>query len=72
MDDLYGLHHIKREYFRADETTKQGSFDSSVHISEEASNAAVVVPWAIVSAIGIAGLLGLGTHQPNFHPLDAF
>jgi len=34
------------------------SFDSSVHISEEASNAAVVVPWAIVSAIAIAGVLG--------------
>ncbi|THG93276.1 hypothetical protein EW026_g7921 [Hermanssonia centrifuga] len=34
------------------------SFDSSVHISEEASNAAVVVPWAIVGAIGIAGILG--------------
>ncbi|KAI0077673.1 APC amino acid permease [Panus rudis PR-1116 ss-1] len=34
------------------------SFDSSVHISEEASNAAVAVPWAIVYAIGIAGILG--------------
>ncbi|THU93843.1 APC amino acid permease [Dendrothele bispora CBS 962.96] len=34
------------------------SFDSSVHISEEASNAATAVPWAIVNAIGIAGLLG--------------
>ncbi|OCH88957.1 amino acid transporter [Obba rivulosa] len=34
------------------------SFDSSVHISEEAANAAVVVPWAIVYAIGIAGILG--------------
>ncbi|KIJ60463.1 hypothetical protein HYDPIDRAFT_98646 [Hydnomerulius pinastri MD-312] len=34
------------------------SFDSSVHISEEAANAATAVPWAIVSAIGIAGLLG--------------
>ncbi|KAG6370727.1 amino acid/polyamine transporter I [Boletus reticuloceps] len=34
------------------------SFDSSVHISEEASNAATAVPWAIVSAIGIAGILG--------------
>ncbi|KAH7909980.1 amino acid/polyamine transporter I [Hygrophoropsis aurantiaca] len=34
------------------------SFDSSVHISEEASNAATAVPWAIVSAIGIAGVLG--------------
>ena len=37
-----------------------GSFDSSVHISEEASNASVAVPWAIVYAIGIAGLLGWG------------
>ena len=37
-----------------------GSFDSSVHISEEASNAAVAVPWAIVYAIGIAGVLGWG------------
>ncbi|KAL4246863.1 Amino Acid-Polyamine-Organocation Transporter [Abortiporus biennis] len=34
------------------------SFDSSVHIAEEASNAAVAVPWAIVGAIGIAGILG--------------
>ncbi|PPQ75223.1 hypothetical protein CVT26_008308, partial [Gymnopilus dilepis] len=34
------------------------SFDSSVHISEEASNAAIAVPWAIVSAVGIAGILG--------------
>ncbi|KAK0466082.1 APC amino acid permease [Desarmillaria tabescens] len=35
-----------------------GSFDSSVHISEEASNATTVVPWAIVLAVGIAGALG--------------
>ncbi|KAG1721083.1 amino acid/polyamine transporter I [Suillus paluster] len=35
-----------------------GAFDSSVHISEESSNAATAVPWAIVSAIGIAGILG--------------
>ncbi|KZS88841.1 amino acid transporter [Sistotremastrum niveocremeum HHB9708] len=34
------------------------SFDSSVHISEEAANAATAVPWAIVGAIGIAGILG--------------
>jgi len=34
------------------------SFDSSVHISEEASNAATAVPWAIVNAIAIAGVLG--------------
>jgi len=34
------------------------SFDSSVHISEEAANAATAVPWAIVGAIAIAGVLG--------------
>ncbi|KAF8797704.1 amino acid transporter [Phlegmacium glaucopus] len=34
------------------------SFDSSVHISEESSNAASAVPWAIVNAIAIAGVLG--------------
>jgi len=37
-----------------------GSFDSSVHISEEASNAATAVPWGIVGAITIAGILGWG------------
>ena len=31
-----------------------------MHISEEASNAAIAVPWAIVSAIGVAGTLGWG------------
>lgn len=40
-----------------------GSFDSSVHISEEASNAAIAVPWAIVGAISIAGVLGWGRHS---------
>ncbi|PBK94366.1 amino acid transporter [Armillaria gallica] len=35
-----------------------GSFDSTVHISEEASNATIVVPWGIVLATGIAGVLG--------------
>ncbi|KAG6914602.1 hypothetical protein DXG01_016378 [Tephrocybe rancida] len=35
-----------------------GSFDSSVHISEEASNAAIAVPWAITLAIAIAGIVG--------------
>ncbi|KAJ7619544.1 APC amino acid permease [Roridomyces roridus] len=34
------------------------SFDSAVHISEEASNAATAVPWAIVMAIATAGVLG--------------
>ncbi|KAH6911887.1 APC amino acid permease [Coprinopsis sp. MPI-PUGE-AT-0042] len=32
------------------------SFDSAVHISEEASNAATAVPWGIVGAIAISGL----------------
>ncbi|GJJ13295.1 hypothetical protein Clacol_007547 [Clathrus columnatus] len=36
----------------------EGAFDSSVHISEEATNAATAVPWAIVGAIGISGFLG--------------
>ncbi|KAF8527490.1 APC amino acid permease [Hysterangium stoloniferum] len=35
-----------------------GAFDSSVHISEEATNAATAVPWAIVGAISISGILG--------------
>ncbi|KAH9896732.1 APC amino acid permease [Cubamyces lactineus] len=35
-----------------------GGFDAPVHISEEASNARTVVPWAIVSSVAIAGLLG--------------
>ena len=38
--------------------TSVGSFDSAVHISEEASNAAIAVPWAIVGAIFVAGVLG--------------
>lgn len=61
MDDQYGPCRPDREPFRADEITEPDSFDSSVHISEEASNAAVAVPRAIVSAIAIAGVLGLGT-----------
>ncbi|TRM56268.1 amino acid permease-domain-containing protein [Schizophyllum amplum] len=35
------------------------SFDSAVHISEEASNAARAVPQAIVGAVGVAGGLGV-------------
>jgi len=35
-----------------------GAYDSCVHISEEASNAAVAVPWAIIGAIAISGVLG--------------
>ena len=37
-----------------------GSFDSGVHISEEASNAAIAVPWAIVNAVAVGGILGFG------------
>jgi len=67
MDDM----HVSCRWtlsFRAD-WIKPGSFDSSVHISEEASNAAVAVPWAIVSAIGIAGVLGWGI-QFTLYRLD--
>jgi hypothetical protein len=53
------LHHLSTTFFLHLKFS-QGSFDSSVHISEEASNAAVAVPWAIVGAISIAGLLGWG------------
>ena len=35
-------------------------FDCCVHISEEASNAATAVPWAIVTSIAIGGVLGWG------------
>ncbi|KAH7925225.1 amino acid transporter [Leucogyrophana mollusca] len=35
-----------------------GGYDSSVHMSEEASNAATAVPWAIVSSVSVAGILG--------------
>lgn len=58
------LSQLNPESFHADEVTETGSFDSSVHISEEASNAAVAVPWAIVTAIGIAGVLGWGDRPP--------
>jgi amino acid transporter len=37
-----------------------GSFDSSVHISEEASNAATAIPWAILNSLGIGCILGFG------------
>ena len=37
-----------------------GSFDGTVHLSEEASNAATAVPWAIVGSIMVSAVLGLG------------
>ncbi|CCM01799.1 uncharacterized protein FIBRA_03866 [Fibroporia radiculosa] len=33
-------------------------FDSSLHISEEASNASVAVPWALIGATSVACVLG--------------
>lgn len=39
---------------------RTGGFDGPIHISEEVSNARTAVPWAIVSSIGIAGILGFG------------
>ncbi|KAJ8077629.1 hypothetical protein PM082_002062 [Marasmius tenuissimus] len=32
--------------------------DSSVHLSEEATNAATAIPWSIVSSVTIGGILG--------------
>ncbi|KAJ7719546.1 cytochrome P450 [Mycena maculata] len=37
-----------------------GGFDAGVHLSEEAQNANVAVPWAIVYTIGAGTTLGLG------------
>ncbi|KAG2145191.1 amino acid/polyamine transporter I [Suillus clintonianus] len=37
-----------------------GGFDASVHMSEEASNAASAIPWAIASSIALAAVLGWG------------
>ncbi|KAL4255829.1 Amino Acid-Polyamine-Organocation Transporter [Pleurotus pulmonarius] len=35
-----------------------GGFDSSVHISEEARNANIAVPWAVICAAGLGSVLG--------------
>ncbi|OCH88536.1 APC amino acid permease [Obba rivulosa] len=37
-------------------------FDSSVHLSEEASNAAIAVPWAIILSSSVGGVLGWGVN----------
>lgn len=37
-----------------------GGYDSSVHMSEEASNAATTIPWAIISSIAMSAILGWG------------
>ncbi|KAH9946459.1 amino acid permease-domain-containing protein [Amylocystis lapponica] len=38
-------------------------FDSSLHISEEASNASVAVPWALIGATVVGSVLGWGDDQ---------
>ncbi|KAI0065302.1 APC amino acid permease [Artomyces pyxidatus] len=35
-----------------------GGYDASIHISEEANNASVAVPWAILSSVVVACILG--------------
>ncbi|KAG2140236.1 amino acid/polyamine transporter I [Suillus bovinus] len=37
-----------------------GGYDSSVHMSEETSNAATAIPWAIVASIAVSAALGWG------------
>jgi amino acid permease (GABA permease) len=37
-----------------------GGYDSSVHISEEASNATTAIPWAIIGSIAVSAALGWG------------
>ncbi|KAG2100162.1 amino acid permease-domain-containing protein [Suillus discolor] len=37
-------------------------YDTSVHMSEEASNAAMAIPWAIVSSIAVSAVLGCGVN----------
>ncbi|KAG1812734.1 amino acid/polyamine transporter I [Suillus variegatus] len=39
-----------------------GGYDASVHMSEEASNAAMAIPWAIVSSIAVSAVLGWGVN----------
>ena len=39
-----------------------GGFDSSVHISEEARNAKVAVPWTIMTVVAMGSLFGFGPY----------
>ncbi len=57
MDHRYGLPIV---IWRQSMTISAGGFDAPVHISEEASNARTAVPWAIISGVGAAGVLGWG------------
>jgi amino acid transporter len=44
-----------------------GGFDSSVHISEEASNANRVVPFSIITAPALGCILGWGEFSTFFY-----
>lgn len=44
-----------------------GAFDSTVHMSEEALNAEVAIPYAIILACTSSGILGWGTVLLAFH-----
>ncbi|OAX42763.1 amino acid transporter [Rhizopogon vinicolor AM-OR11-026] len=37
-----------------------GGYDCSVHMSEEAANADVAIPWAIINSIIVCGIMGWG------------
>ena len=55
-------------------SSSAGAFDSTLHISEEAANANIAVPWAMISACSIASIFGFGarclTHlEANFYGL---
>ncbi|KAG2062043.1 amino acid transporter [Suillus hirtellus] len=39
-----------------------GGYDASVHMSEEASNAAMAIPWAIVGSIAVSAVIGCGVN----------
>ena len=45
-----------------------GAFDSSLHISEEATNASIAVPWATVGACAIGSVLGWGKIKGLLEP----
>jgi amino acid transporter len=46
--------------FTAGHSILIGVYDAPIHMSEEAKNAAVVIPWTIISTIGSTLILGWG------------
>ena len=47
-----------------------GGFDSSVHISEEARNANVAIPRAVVLSTAVTCVLGWGMYFPIYNQLN--